>query len=328
MIDFIYPWLLTLGLLPLLSTLLLPKVSRTTQSALKVPFFNFLQKRFGNNVLHDAAPNIFARLVAWLIWLLLVLGASGPVWLGKPITFPNEGRSIMIAIDLSGSMDERDMLVNGNYYTRFDIVKAAASHFILERQSDRIGLILFGSKAYLRAPLTPDNKTVAQILENVTPGLAGQKTAIGDAIGLAIKKLQNAPEKNRILILMTDGRSNSGTVLPLKAAQMANNAHIKIYTIGLGSTQAKGIWGIHDGGPDNEVLQKIANETNGKFFFAGSAEQLKTVYEDLDKIESTEQKPEYYRPTFQLYPYPLAIALLLSMLLAIPILLQKFRTKQ
>ncbi|MDA7742520.1 VWA domain-containing protein [Francisellaceae bacterium] len=326
MITILYPWLLLLILLPLVSVYLLPKLNaKNTNSALSVPFFSFLQKQFATSSITTHRPNIWARLIAWLVWVLLVIGASGPVWLGKPITQENKGRSIMMAIDLSGSMAERDMEVNGRYYRRFDVVKSVASQFILDRKGDRLGLILFGSQAYLRSPLTPDNIAVAKILQNAVPGLAGQKTAVGDAIGLAIKKLDHAPKQNRVLILMTDGRSNAGVVSPLKAAQMAKQSEIRIYTIGLGNSQRQGLAAAYAEGPDNAVLQKIAKETGGQFFYAGNAKQLKEVYQTLDKIESSKQKAKLYRPMMQLYPYPLGIALLLSLLLSIPFLFNRRR---
>ena len=320
MFEFKLPWLLFLIFLPLMTTLILPKTNNQKGAALKVPFFNFLVEKFGSNSKSDK-NNLFARLLAFMCWILLVIAASGPMYVSKPIPIPTEGRSIMMAIDLSGSMREQDMVVNGVAYSRFDVVKAIASQFIDDRKGDRVGLILFGSKAYLRSPLTPDVGTVAQLLEKAIPGLAGEQTAIGDSIGLAIKNLIESPKENRVLILMTDGRNNAGNINPIKAAEMAKISDIRIYTIGLGNN-SQNIWSQNNG-PDNKTLKEIADMTGGKFFYAGNVEQLKQVYQSLDQLETSKDKPQYYRTSLQLYPYPLALALIITFLMALLTFLNK-----
>jgi Ca-activated chloride channel family protein len=320
MFEFRLPWLLFIILLPLITTLILPKANSPKSAALKVPFFNYLADKFGSHSQSDK-HSLFSRILAFICWSLLVISASGPMYVSKPIPIPTEGRSIMMAIDLSGSMREQDMVVNGRAYSRFDVVKAIASQFIDDRKGDRVGLILFGSKAYLRSPLTPDVGTVSQLLEKAIPGLAGEKTAIGDSIGLAIKNLIESPKANRVLILMTDGRNNAGNINPIKAAEMAKLSDIRIYTIGLGSSR-QNIWSQNNG-PDNKSLKEIADMTGGKFFYAGNVEQLKQVYQSLDELETSKDKPQYYRTSLQLYPYPLAAALIITFLMALMTIINK-----
>jgi len=321
------PWVLILIILPLISTLILPKFKANNGKALKVPFFHFLMEKFGNHSFQGSTKSLSKKTFAYLCWILLVIASSGPTLISKPIPIPTEGRSIMMAIDLSGSMREKDMVANGRTYSRFQVVKTIASQFINDRKGDRVGLILFGSKAYLRSPLTPDVNTVSQLLNNAVPGLAGEQTAIGDSIGLAIKHLIKSPKENRVLILMTDGRNNAGNVDPIKAAEMAKLSNIKIYTIGLGSN-ARNIWS-QNAGPDNKTLKQISTITDGKFFYAGNVSQLQKVYQSLDKLEtSQDDKPRYYRTVTQLYFYPLALALIISLLMASIPLLMRFNLKE
>ena len=325
MLEITLPWVLILVILPFISTLILPRLKTNNSTALKVPFFNFLVEKFGSSHTVSTKISWLNKILAYIIWVLLVIAASGPTLVSKPIPIPTEGRSIMMAIDLSGSMRENDMLVNGKAYSRFDVVKAIASQFINDRKGDRVGLILFGSKAYLRSPLTPDVSTVSQLLEKAVPGLAGEQTAIGDSIGLAIKNLLKSPKKNRVLILMTDGRNNAGNINPIKAAQMAKLSDIRIYTIGLGNNTPN-IWAQRSG-PDNKTLREISKITNGKFFYAGNVNQLRKVYDSLDKLETSKDAPRYYRTVKQLYPYPLAIALIISFLMALYSIIVRHKNK-
>ena len=318
MFKFTLPWVLWLALLPFILSLILPRYRTESTQALKVPFFQALRSRFGKRT-EKPATSFPEKLLAYVCWILLVIAAAGPVIISKPIPVPSEGRSLMMAIDLSGSMREQDMVSGGNVYSRFDVVKSVAGQFIKDRKGDRIGLILFGSQAYLRAPLTPDVNTVQRLLDNATPGLAGEQTAIGDSIALAIKQLRKSSVKNRVLMLMTDGQNNAGNVDPIKAAQMARQAHIKIYTIGLGSNRVS--WAVQ--GPDNETLKKIASMTGGRFFYAGNVKQLKQVYNSLDRLESSQNKPHYYTTAEQLYAYPLGAAFTGSLLLALYSLIRR-----
>lgn len=221
MLHFAYIWLLVLLPLPWLVPYILPAAKPTEQAALKIPFFKRMQQ-LGGSLKHGAANQARGqRIVAYLIWILIVIAAAGPEWLGAPQRLQQAGRNIMLAVDLSGSMQIPDMKLNNKEVDRLQMIKAVAGDFIDEREGDRVGLIVFGTRAYLQTPLTFDRKTVHAMLNDATIGLAGQMTNIGDAMGLAIKRLMQYPAQSRVLILLTDGASNSGTISPLEAAKMA-----------------------------------------------------------------------------------------------------------
>ena len=234
MYEFLWWWLFILLPLPLLVRWWLKPVEREAGLALRVPFLDDFQQQ-GGVLLSRSWQGMLALVLATLAWLMLVTAAARPVWIGEAMTLPVAGRDLMMAVDLSGSMQEQDFILNGQVVDRLIATKAVAGEFVRKRVGDRIGLVLFGDQAYLQAPLTFDRETVLQLLKESVIGLAGERTAIGDAIGLALKRLQNSPEKNRVLILMTDGANTAGSVSPLEAADMAASAGLKIYTVGIGS---------------------------------------------------------------------------------------------
>ncbi len=326
MFDFAQPLILCLLPLPLLVMWLLPAAKNIQHAALKVPFFNALSNLSATTAFAKRRPSIFFAAIPFLIWVLLVIAAAGPQWLGKPLALPRSGRDIMLAVDISGSMQIPDMAFHGQRTDRLSIVKYAADNFIKQRTGDRLGLILFGSKAYLQTPLTFDRKTVEQMLNDASIGLAGTQTAIGDAIGLAIKRLSNTPQKSRVLILLTDGANNSGVVSPLSAAKVAAKAGIKIYTIGIGASQmiVPGVFGPMAVKTNNELdeksLKQIAKITGGLFFRAQNGKDLERVYQRLDQLEPVTTDKNVFRPIMPLYPWPLASALILSMFMCLRIL--------
>ncbi len=316
------PWILLLLPLPWLLWLIFPRSKdKPYNAAIRIPFFNDIQQ------LTKRAPKGFGaqRWRVWwlsLIWLLVLIAASGPQWLGKPLELPRHGRNIMMAIDLSDSMRTPDMELNGQRVDRLTMVKHIADKFIQQRYGDRVGLILFGSKAYLQAPLTFDRKTVIQMLDNAVIGLAGPQTAIGDALGLAIKQLIKQPKNSRILVLLTDGVNTAGYVWPLAAAKVAAANNVKIYAIRIGSNQPmyyKILGGrqLLNPGVEKgiETLQKIAKMTGGLFFRARDGLSLSKAYQAIDKLEKVSGKKTTIRPITPLYPWFLGAALLLSMLL-------------
>jgi len=320
MLDFNFVWAFILLPLPLLVYFFSKKKNIQTGSALKLPFYQriiSLQTSQSSKRLQFS----WRELLLWLIWVLLIIAASSPVWLGKPITLPQEGRSIMLAVDISGSMRTPDMVLNHKRVNRLTAIKAVAGQFINARKGDRLGLILFGSKAYLQTPLTFDRNTVNAMLTDATIGLAGQMTAIGDAIGLSIKRLMNYPAKSRVLILLTDGSNNSGTVSPLSAAQMAAKQDIKIYTIGFGSDEMAihTVFGKRMINPSNDLdedaLKQIAKTTGGKYFRAKDTHSLAAIYSLLNQLEPINADKKVFRPMQPLYPWPLGLALLLSVYL-------------
>ncbi len=305
-IEFASPWVFWLLPLPLLVRILLPAAPVNSNAALRVPFY----KQLSPNLQVSKKGRSWLRLLLAIIcWILLVTAAARPQLVGDTVRQPVTGRSLMMSVDISMSMDEPDMIISGRRMTRISAVKAVASDFIQKREGDRIGLILFGSQAYLQAPLTFDRKTVSTLLEESFLGLAGRATAIGDAIGLAVKRLRNEDEKNRVLILLTDGRNTAGNVEPLKAADLAAQEKVKIYTIGVGSMGSREL--------DEPTLEAIAEKTGGRYFRARDVEGLLKIYAALDEIEPVSKDELSYRPVEELFYYPLAIALGLSSLIVL-----------
>jgi Ca-activated chloride channel family protein len=321
MFQFANPWLFLLLPLPILIWWLLPPVKKQ-MAALRVPFFNKISEISLKPT--TSLTHLFPRsfILAFLAWILLVSAAAGPQWLGAPLNQVREGRDMMLAVDLSGSMQTPDMNASGYQLSRLDVVKEIASEFIRQREGDRLGLILFGTRAYLQTPLTFDRTTVLAMLDDATIGLAGPETAIGDAIGLAVKRLQTDTGAKRVLILLTDGINNSGVLTPLQGAQLATKAGIRIYTIGVGADTllVSGLFGTQTmqaaSELDEQELKDIAQMTGGLFFRAKDRESLQQAYQMLDQLEPVKSDDVVLRPIKPLYPWPLGMALLLSLVVA------------
>jgi Ca-activated chloride channel homolog len=262
-----------------------------------------------------------ARLVVLsLVWLLVVLAAARPQFVGDPVAVPMTGRDLLMAVDLSGSMEEQDFQLNGQWVNRLVALKAVADDFISRRVGDRVGLILFGREAYLQAPLTFDRATVRTLLDEAVIGLAGKETAIGDAIGLAIRTLQDAgvEEGRRVLILLTDGANTAGAVEPLKAAEVAAQRGVVVYTVGVGADAltVRSMFGLRQINPsadlDEKTLTAIADMTGGIYFRARDTEELAQIYALLDALEPAESDESGFRPVKELFFWPLALAVLLA----------------
>lgn len=319
MIEFEWPWLFALLPLPLLLRRLLPPVVENRQAALRTPFLeDFTVIMSGGSA---AASSRALLLGALLAWVLTVTAAARPQWLGEPVQLPVSGRDLMLAIDLSASMQEEDFILGNRAIDRLTAVKRVAGEFIERRAGDRIGLILFGDRAYVQAPLTFDRLTVNTLLQEAFLGLAGERTAIGDAIGLAVKRLQDNPQQRRILVLMTDGANTAGELEPLKAAELAQQAGLKIYTIGIGADamQRRSFFGTFTVNPsrdmDEKTLTSIADTTGGRYFRAHNTEELAEIYGILDELEPVEIEQQSFRPTRALFYWPLSLAFLISCLL-------------
>jgi len=311
MIDFNYPWALALIVLPLIAWWLLPPATSGRGGALRIPFFHSVSTLFGTG--SSGHGGKLALAVKAIAWLLLVVAAMGPRWVGDPEPVPTRGRDLMMALDLSGSMARDDFEWQGRAVDRFSIVNAVARDFVAKREGDRVGLILFGTRAYLQAPLTSDRRTVIEMLADSEVGLAGEETAIGDAIGVAVKHLRNRPADERVLILLSDGASNAGVADPLDAARLAAQEGIRIYTIGVGGAaqQIRTPFGLQAFGGsdlDERALQQIADLTGGTYFRAGDTQSLISVYERIDALEPTEGEVESIRPSRSLFHWPLAAA--------------------
>ncbi|PCK01926.1 MAG: BatB protein [Alteromonadaceae bacterium] len=323
MLLFEWAWVFYTLPLPLLVYLLAPRAQHES-AALKVPFFHRVESVLGSVSKSQASGNRVNAVALLLIWLLLVSAAANPKWQGEPVFLPSAGRDLLVAVDISGSMKIADMRVNNRQIPRIHIVKQVVGDFLIRRTSDRLGLILFGTNAYLQAPLTFDRKTVNQLLQEAQLGFAGEQTAIGDAIGLAIKRLKDRPESQRVLILLTDGANTAGEVSPRQAADLAKQSQVKIYTIGVGAEEMKVNGGIFSRAQrtvnpsadlDEETLNYISDTTGGKYFRARNPAELATIYHLLDQLEPIEQDKEAFRPQRSLYTWPLGIALILSFIL-------------
>jgi len=318
-IEFTLPWVFLVLPLPLLVMWLMQRASSSQPTTIRVPFYAQIQSQ---QLQQASNPSRLQLLIAILIWFLLVASAARPQSIDEPIQLPVLGRNLMLAVDLSGSMEADDMVIGDRQLTRLSAVKVVAGEFIDRRVGDRLGLILFGDRAYLQVPLTLDRKTVKTLLQESVIGLAGKKTAIGDAIGLAVKRLRNEPEQNRVLILLTDGSNTAGSIEPLKAADLAAQEKIRIYTIGVGaeSRMVRGVFGLSrmvSSDIDEETLQAISDKTGGHYYRARDVQSLMQIYSLLDEVEPVAEDAETYRPINELYYWPLSIALLLSLLLAI-----------
>ncbi|SEA23260.1 Ca-activated chloride channel family protein [Desulfuromusa kysingii] len=320
MIHFAWPWAFALLPLPYLIYRLAPPALAAEEAALWVPQlapFSVAQHQ------HEQRKHSrFELFLALFCWLLLVIACARPQWLGEPLELPVSGRDLQLAVDLSGSMQTEDFDLHGSQVDRLTALKAVAEPFIEARVGDRIGLILFGEQAYVQAPLSFDRETIKSLLNEAAIGLAGDRTAIGDAIGLALKRATADEAKHQVLILLTDGVNNAGQLSPLKAAELAAQQGLKIYTIGLGADTMKVRSFIFSQtiNPsrdlDEKTLQAIAETTGGLYFRAHDSAELKKIYSLLDQLEPVEREQEVYRPITALFPWPLGAALCGVLLLA------------
>ncbi|MDH5432892.1 MAG: VWA domain-containing protein [Gammaproteobacteria bacterium] len=317
MIEPVYPYVLLLILLPLIFRLF-SKQKKPHIVSIRTPLFDQWQNMQQN---HSSGKNWTSFLIFWLAWSSFVIAAARIQHIGEVVELPPSGRDLLLSIDISGSMQEEDLQLNGQAADRLTVVKSIISDFISKRDGDRIGLVLFGENAYLQTPLTFDLKTVNYMLEETEIGLAGSsRTAIGEGIGLSVKRLRERPEQNHVLILLTDGRNNSGALDPVEAAKLAAHAGIKIYTIGVGADEAyrRTFFGTTKFNPsaelDEKTLAQVAKITGGRYFRARSTEELAQIYAMLDELEPIEDEPEIFRPIKELFYYP-AIAGIFFLLL-------------
>ncbi|NOR66487.1 MAG: VWA domain-containing protein [Woeseiaceae bacterium] len=324
-----WPWMLLALPLPLLARALLSPVTESQEAGLKVPSFK------GFAVLTNRSE--VEQLLNWRVWLaiiawaLLVLAAARPERIGDELDVPVSGRNLMLAVDLSGSMDAKDFELGNRRVDRLTATKAVASDFIERRKGDRIGLILFGERAYLQVPLTLDRETVNILLMEAFIGLAGEKTAIGDAITLAVKRIhdQEAVGDEQILIVLTDGANTAGEIDPIKAAELAQQIGLRIYTIGIGAEQmmvSSITGGLRPVNPsadlDEETLTRIAAITGGQYFRAKDTAGLQDIYRLLDEMEPVAEPEAGFRPVKSLYYWPLGGAFVLTVFLCVMGLLQ------
>lgn len=322
-------WMVLFALpLPILVAWLVPAKSKESQVAMYFPHVRQLQQ--GDK---PARPRSVLKLIIMsFAWIALVTAAARPMWFGEPISIPSEGRDLMLAVDLSGSMQQTDMQVGGQKVNRLEMVKSVMDGFIGRRLGDRIGLILFADTAYLQTPLTFDRDTVIQLLDETVIGLVGDSTAIGDAIGLAVKRFSQKERSNRVLVLLTDGRNTAGNITVEQALDLAVANKVTIYSIGVGADEQvqNSFFGQRRINPsldlDERTLIDISKKTGGEYFRARSTQELDQIYALLDILEPVEGAEQTLRPRAELFYLPLLLSLFFAALLALfPLLNQLFR---
>jgi len=313
MFEFEWPWAFLLLPLPLLVWWLAPPF-RIQQISVQVPFFESLAEATGQTPQHGAVvqrKHPIQMLVAILIWILIVAALARPQRVGDAVVHNISTRDLILAIDISGSMNQPDFRASdGATMTRLDGVKKVIDGFISRRQGDRVALILFGSKAYIQAPFTQDLKVARVLLDQAAVGMAGQQTVIGDTIGLATKTFEASSAQQKLVILLTDGNDTASRVPPLHAADIAHQRGIVVYTIGVGDPKTTGEERV-----DLGVLQQVADTTGGRFFRAEDGTQLETIYADIDRLAPVKLNSESWRPKLPLYQWPLGAAVLLGLAL-------------
>ena len=319
--TFAWPWMLLALPLPLLARWLLPR-RRSASASLRVPYGERIDKiaaAGAGHALRGRGPG----LLALCAWIALCFAAARPQELGPPIAPPQVGRDLMLAVDLSGSMSEEDMTLGGQVVDRLTAAKAVLADFLDRRGGDRVGLLVFGQRAYTLTPLTLDLTSVRQQLEDSVVGLAGRETALGDALALSVKRLQSQPTDQRVVVLLTDGVNTAGVLDPGKAAELAHDAKVRVHTIAFGGEGGMSVFGFRLPSPggdqiDEAGLQRIAQATGGKFFRARDTESLAGIYAEIDRLEPIRRPGQAVRPRIERYPWPLGAALALAALAALP----------
>ncbi len=309
-LEIAYKWVFLLAVVPLIVYAVLPAL-RKKRGALIVPFFQRSAALSGQRIKKRSwvsRKNAFSWIALTLVWLCLLAAASSPRYVGKPAKKTKTVRSFLIATDISFSMATTDWRLGGRRLSRWDAIKTIMKGFIKDRKSDQIGLVMFGTNAYLQSPFTNDLETVGWLMDQTEVGMAGQMTSIGNAIAYSVKIFKQDTIKQKVMLLLTDGIDSGQDILPLDGAQAAKRDSIVIYTLGIG--QAKGSGGYN---LDEKTLKDIAGVTGGKYFNAMNEGQLREVYRTLDKLQPVVYDQETYRPVVLLYYYPLGAAVLLAL---------------
>ncbi len=322
MIIFTYPWMFVAVLLPFAVYFLWPAAKKMYGDALRVPFTADIAEIKNNSggmadLFGGYAQSSKLRLIlAALMWLCVMIALCRPQWVGEPHQVQNRGRNIMLVVDISTSMNERDFALQGKRYDRLTAVKYVVNQFVDKRIEDQIGLVLFGTRAYLQVPLTYDRSALKEVLMATDAGMAGNSTSIGDAIGVALKNMpQDGGNDNRVIVLLTDGENNDGALSLPQAINLAKQENVKVYTIGVGSDEESFFGGFftvpRNSGLDEAGLQQLAAETKGTYFRAKDLQTLANVYSAIDQLEPQAQDGRFVQETKDLFYYPAGLALLL-----------------
>jgi Ca-activated chloride channel family protein len=303
------PWILLLLPVPLLVWWLLPP-HRETSASVRLPFFDQVARAAGVEPTEGSVVpkrSWQQAVVETLAWAMIVLALARPEYVEPPLEKTEPQRDILLALDLSQSMDTRDFAApDGTSKARVDAVRSVVAGFIDKRPGDRLGMIAFGDAPYPLAPFTMDHALVRSLVEGLLPGIAGPRTALGDSLGLAIRMFEKTTVPEKVLILLTDGNDTASKMPPLKAAEVAKNKGIVIHAIGIGDPAATG-----EDKLDTASLQKIATDTGGRYFFGGDQAELQDIYDELDRITPEDQKQLSWRPRIELFYWPLGAAVVL-----------------
>lgn len=306
-----HPWLLALTLLPLILRLVLPAYREPTQ-AIRVPWFRRIAALLGATPEEGAViarTSLFRLGFMWLLWSLLVLAIARPQLIEEPIRRVVPTRDLLLLVDLSGSMEATDFTnVAGERVDRLTAVKEVLDDFLNRREGDRVGLIVFGNAAFVQVPFTQDLDACRMLLEETAVRMAGPKTAFGDAIGLGITLFEDSEVEDRVMIALTDGNDTASKVPPAEAAKIARDNEILIHVVGVGDPRSTGEEVL-----DEEALEAVAETTGGRYFFAQDRDQLAEIYDELDRIGTRDVEAETYRPRLDLFHWPLAAFLVLSL---------------
>jgi len=313
MLEFEWPWAFALLPLPLLVWWLMPAYQRQ-QTSVHVPFFDRLADATGQTPQPGAVVlrrRAIQMIPAALVWVLMVAALARPERVGDAVTHEVSARDLILAVDISGSMEQSDFRTqDGKTLKRLDGVKLVLGDFIARRKGDRVALILFGSKAYVQVPFTQDLQTARMLLDQSEVGMAGQQTVIGDTIGLAIKTFETSTATQKLVILLTDGNDTASKVPPEHAADIARQKGVVVYTIGFGDPNVTG-----ENRVDLSTLREVASMTGGHFFRAEDGTQLAEIYADIDRLAPVKLETISWRPKLPLFQWPLGAAVILALAL-------------
>lgn len=332
MFHFHSPWFALLLPLPLLLRWLLPSSSKEKRDeAVEIcfPAVHRLKNIFPScRVVKKRSNSIYLGLLL-LSWIMLIFALMQPEKVDQFRQVKNKGYDLMLAVDISASMQALDFSTQDKRISRLDVTKDVVGNFIKGRQGDRLGVILFGQNAYLYVPLTFDTVSAGRMLKDAVPGMAGNATAIGDAIGLGVRTLRDRPWGSRVLILLTDGKDNASSIPPLEAAKLAKQYGVRIYAIGIGKKglvpfmNQLGGYGMGEVSMDEELLKEVAKETGGQYYSATNQKMLASIYAKIDELEKSEANETLFLIREPLYQYPLSLSLLVLLALTLSQLLQR-----
>lgn len=311
MLTFANSWVFLLLPLPVLIRWLLPAWSQA-RPAVRMPGFHHLAEHLGLKPEIGATVRRRSKLQALLfvlIWVLAVAALARPQWLEPPVVREMPTRDLLLAVDLSGSMEAEDFTApNSGMVGRLTAVKQVLDDFLKRRKGDRVGLLIFGNAAFVQAPFTQDLNVVRQLLQETAPRMAGPKTAFGDAIGLGITLFERSKLEQRVMIVLTDGNDTGSDVPPAEAAAIAAHKDIVIHTVAIGDPSSLGEEAL-----DEEALKAVAAKTGGNYYFAQDRASLEEVYETLDQLETRKVETVTYRPRRDLFHWPLGIGLIMAL---------------